>query len=445
LSSAWSLRRTIERRLALLAEYPGEPDLQERLPFEADEEGEATNEDCVADAVIGAPGLADRTVEVGALTSIQRLATAVAETHESKIRSLRRLLARTAEPAIVFTEYRDTLEHLSECLGAVRPQIVLHGGLSRHERNAALTTFGNGGASLLLATDAASEGLNLHQRCRWVINFEMPWNPARLEQRAGRVDRYGQRRTPHVVHLIARHTAESVVLARLEQRLRRARQAGWLDSVWPAHDLVAAAIVGRERLPRVQQIRSEPASACPLAARACIEAIMRRRVRATRTSQRGDTLPVLELPRSRAVRRRSALDRLVATSATLHVFEVGFCDGTGRVADSTMVAVPGPVNVSMVAEAAATRLREDWVRALRARVVARLKMRWRAVQASASQPPAAIQPALFDRRTLDEARAEAAGRDALWNEIRSRLDRLEKSGTVTADLPRLLLVARVSG
>jgi hypothetical protein len=170
---------------------------------------------------------------------------------------------------------------------------------------------------------------------------------------------------------------------------------------------------------------------------------MRRRVRANRTSQRGDTLPILELPRSRAVRRRSALDRLVATSATVHVFEVGFCDATGRVADSTVVAVPGPVNESMVAEAAATRLREDWVRDFRARVVARLKTRWRAVQASASQPPAAIQPALFDRRTLEEARAEAAGRDALWNEIRSRLDRLEKSGTVTADLPRLLLVARV--
>jgi superfamily II DNA or RNA helicase len=258
LSSAWSLRRTIERRLALLAQDPGEPDLQERLPFEADDEGEMTSEDCLEDAVIGAPGLADRTVEVGALTSIHRLAAAVAATHESKIRSLRRLLVRTAEPAIVFTEYRDTLEHLRACLGAVRPHTALHGGLSRHERHAALTTFGSGGASLLLATDAASEGLNLHQRCRWVINFEMPWNPARLEQRAGRVDRYGQVRTPHVVHLVARHTAESIVLARLEQRLRRARQAGWLDSVWPADDLVAAAIVGRERLPQLHHAASLP-------------------------------------------------------------------------------------------------------------------------------------------------------------------------------------------
>jgi superfamily II DNA or RNA helicase len=438
LSSAWSLRRTIERRLALLAQHPGEPDVQKCLPFETDEEGEVTSEDCVDDAVIGAQGLADRTAEVGALTSIHQLATAVGGTQESKIRSLRRLLVRSGEPAIVFTEYRDTLEHLSVCLGAIRSHTVLHGGMSRHERNAALTTFGSGGASLLLATDAASEGLNLHQRCRWVINFEMPWNPARLEQRAGRVDRYGQRRTPHVVHLVARHTAESVVLARLEHRVRRARRAGWLDSVWPADDLVAAAIVGRERLPSVRQTHGESTRA----ARACSEAAMKRRLRASRSPERGETLPIFELPRSRAVRQRSALDRQVATSA-VHVFEVGFSDDAGRVADSTLMTVLGPANESEVAEAPATRRREDYVRDFRARVVARLTSRWRAILSAVSRPSAAIQPALFDRRALEEARAGAAAREVLGQEIRSRLDRLEQSRTVTTDSPRLLLVARV--
>jgi superfamily II DNA or RNA helicase len=439
LSSAWSLRRTIERRLALVAQHPGEPDFQECLPFETDEEGDGTNEDCVADVVIGAPGLADRTAEVGALTSIQRLAAAVADTQESKIRLLRRLLVRTAEPAIVFTEYRDTLEHLSVCLGAVRSHAVLHGGLSRHERQVALTTFGSGGASLLLATDAASEGLNLHQQCRWVINFEMPWNPARLEQRAGRVDRYGQRRIPHVVHLVARHTAESVVLARLEQRVRRARQAGWLDSAWPADDLVAAAIVGRERLPPVRRARGESSSACPLAARACSEAAMRRRLRAGRIPpDRGDTLPILELPRHRVAKRRSALDRLVAASGTVHVFDITVTDGAGRTADSTLMTIVGAVSGADVA-----RGREVHARDFRARVVARLTSRWRAIQAAASQPSAAIQPALFDRRAVEEAQAGAATRDLLEQEIRSRLDRLEQSRTVTTDPPRLLLVARV--
>ena len=170
---------------------------------------------------------------------------------------------------------------------------------------------------------------------------------------------------------------------------------------------------------------------------------MKRRLGTNRVPKSRDALPILELSRSRVVRQRSALDRLVATSTTVHVFEIGFSDATGRVAESTLMTVLGPVSESVVAEAAATRLREDCVRDFRTRVVARLRSRWLAVQAAASQPSAAIQPALFDRRALEEARAGAVARDALWNEIRSRLDRLEKSGTVTADPPRLLLVARV--
>jgi hypothetical protein len=173
-----------------------------------------------------------------------------------------------------------------------------------------------------------------------------------------------------------------------------------------------------------------------------MEAAMRRRLRAS-LPKRDDTLPVLELPRSRVVRQRSALDRLVARSASVHVFEVGFSDAAGRVADSTLVAVLGPVDESVAAEAAATSLRGEGVRGCRARVVARLTARWLAIRAAASLPPAAIQPALFDGRALEEARAGAAARDTLWNEIGSRLDRLEKSDTITADSPRLLLVARV--
>ena len=76
---------------------------------------------------------------------------------------------------------------------------------------------------MLLATDAAGEGLNLQQTCRFVINLELPWNPMRLEQRIGRVDRIGQRRPVHVVHLIARGSGESQVLSRLQSRVARVR------------------------------------------------------------------------------------------------------------------------------------------------------------------------------------------------------------------------------
>ena len=76
---------------------------------------------------------------------------------------------------------------------------------------------------MLLATDAAGEGLNLHHTCRLVINLELPWNPMRLEQRIGRVDRIGQRRTVHAFHLIAGGTGESRLLARLRARVASAQ------------------------------------------------------------------------------------------------------------------------------------------------------------------------------------------------------------------------------
>ena len=102
--------------------------------------------------------------------------------------------------------------------------LVLHGGLTREERSAALEAFVNGRCQILLATDAAGEGLNLHHRCRLVINLELPWNPMRLEQRIGRVDRIGQRRTVHVFHLVARDTNETRVLEQLKARIARAQQ-----------------------------------------------------------------------------------------------------------------------------------------------------------------------------------------------------------------------------
>jgi superfamily II DNA/RNA helicase len=149
-----------------------------------------------------------------------------ASLHESKVAALCRLLRRARESAIVFTEYRDTLAHLRACLTdrrGIPAPVLLHGGLSREERAAALDEFAHASRSLLLATDAAAEGLNLHQRCRLVINLELPWNPMRLEQRIGRVDRIGQARTVHAFHLIARGTGEARILSRLRARVAAAK------------------------------------------------------------------------------------------------------------------------------------------------------------------------------------------------------------------------------
>jgi len=98
--------------------------------------------------------------------------------------------------------------------------------------------------TVLLATDAAGEGLNLHQDCRLIVNVELPWNPMRLEQRIGRVDRIGQTRTVHAFHLIATGTGESRILRRLTQRIAAAQaEIGAPDPVGIDEELASARLV----------------------------------------------------------------------------------------------------------------------------------------------------------------------------------------------------------
>ena len=165
--------------------------------------------------------LRDRSLERQLLERLAESATLAAGA-ETKVSAVRRLVRRISEPLIIFTEYRDTLMHLQRQLDL--PVSILHGGLTREERTAALDDFIEGRYRILLATDAASEGLNLHSKCRVVINLELPWNPMRLEQRIGRIDRIGQSRTVHVFHLISNGTGEEQILNRLKRRVQRARQ-----------------------------------------------------------------------------------------------------------------------------------------------------------------------------------------------------------------------------
>jgi superfamily II DNA or RNA helicase len=161
----------------------------------------------------------DRMEETRWLQELLDLAR-TASTFESKIGAVRRVIGRAREPVLVFTEYRDTLQHLAVALDGFAP-LQLHGGLTSRERIEVLRRFTSGDASVLLATDAASEGLNLHHRCRLVVNLELPWTPLRLEQRIGRVDRIGQRRRVHAVQLVGRNTPEESIALRLDERSAR--------------------------------------------------------------------------------------------------------------------------------------------------------------------------------------------------------------------------------
>ena len=146
-----------------------------------------------------------------------------AQSGERKMHALRRIVRRVGEPVIIFTEYRDTLDAIRDAIGGLRRITTLHGGQTAHERRHSLRAFTNGAADVMIATDAGSEGLNLQGACRLVVNLELPWNPIRLEQRIGRVDRIGQARTVHAINLLAEGTAERTVLASLLRRIDRIR------------------------------------------------------------------------------------------------------------------------------------------------------------------------------------------------------------------------------
>lgn len=232
-SSASSLARSIERRLTLLGSELAVGVRQLTLPiFE-------TADDEEPGAELAAQGLDDLDEERRHLTRLLRLAERSAPT-ESKPRVIQRLLRRVNEPAIVFTEYRDTLTRLAGELNEFAPA-QLHGGLTAMERRDVIRRFTTGGTRLLLATDAASEGLNLQHRCRLVVNLELPWTPLRLEQRIGRVHRIGQTRRVHAVHLVAMGTADESARGRLERRSDRASAA--------LHEIRASADESRARNP----------------------------------------------------------------------------------------------------------------------------------------------------------------------------------------------------
>ena len=216
-SSAFSLARSLERRMALLLEKPANPLDQLTLPFIDNESDEEPGRE------LGIPGLRDSSEEGRWLHRLIELAR-TASLCESKIHTLRRLIQRAREPVLVFTEYRDTLQHLYTALGDFAP-LRLHGGLTTRERADVLRQFTTSHTAVLLATDAASEGLNLHHRCRLVVNLELPWTPQRLEQRIGRVDRLGQQRRVHAVQLVAMNTGEESMGTRLDERAERIHAA----------------------------------------------------------------------------------------------------------------------------------------------------------------------------------------------------------------------------
>ena len=143
------------------------------------------------------------------------------------------------EKMIVFTEHRDTLTFLVrrlEGMGYTGQIVQIHGGMDYQQREEAMDSFrkpvSEGGAKYLIATDAAGEGINL-QVCWLMVNYDIPWNPARLEQRMGRIHRYGQKHDPvFIINLVAGETREGKVIGTLLSKLERIRKELHSDKVF---------------------------------------------------------------------------------------------------------------------------------------------------------------------------------------------------------------------
>jgi SNF2 family DNA or RNA helicase len=130
---------------------------------------------------------------------------------------------------VIFTEHRDTLNYLEQrittLLGRKEAVVIIHGGIGREERMKVQESFRHDPeVQVLLATDAAGEGINL-QRAHLMVNYDLPWNPNRIEQRFGRIHRIGQTEVCHLWNLVADDTREGDVYRQLLEKLEQARQS----------------------------------------------------------------------------------------------------------------------------------------------------------------------------------------------------------------------------
>lgn len=270
-----SLRRRRERlekrlrELELLRRGAAAAPLTDSIPLlddediydleEAPENEAAAKEEEIFDQATAARTIDELKAEIRTLSRLEALALAVRRSGEDrKWRELANLLSEIFTPLaiadhlaeeqagylvgqpkrpapsprqklVIFTEHRDTLSYLEErittLLGRREAVVTIHGGKGREERLKIQEAFRHDPAvQVLVATDAAGEGINL-QRAHLMVNYDLPWNPNRIEQRFGRIHRIGQTEVCHLWNLVADETREGDVYRTLLEKLEEARRA----------------------------------------------------------------------------------------------------------------------------------------------------------------------------------------------------------------------------
>ncbi|MCG3190939.1 MAG: RNA polymerase-associated protein RapA [Thermoanaerobaculia bacterium] len=235
--------QAMQRRLDSLRDPLSETSADEEAADPEGSDGDGEPEESKALGGVVAGSLAELQAERDQVRGLLELAQRVlARGDESKFQTLKDLLGDErfrGEKILIFTEHRDTLEFLVrrlEGLGFAGQVASIHGGMDFRERDEQVEMFrkpaSDGGAIYMVGTDAAGEGINL-QFCWLMVNYDLPWNPARLEQRMGRIHRYGQTHDPvFIFNLVAGKTREGRVMKTLLDKLERIRKELRSDKVF---------------------------------------------------------------------------------------------------------------------------------------------------------------------------------------------------------------------
>ncbi|MGH4581769.1 helicase-related protein [Klebsiella pneumoniae] len=193
----------------------------------------------VADQATAAETIFELEAEINSLIELENQALVLVQSgNDKKWEELSRLLQDSPEminrdgkrrKLIIFTEHKDTLNYLrqrvSDLLGQPQAVRVIYGGTNRDERRKIQTEFRSDPTVLILiATDAAGEGVNL-QNANLMVNYDLPWNPNRLEQRFGRIHRIGQKEVCHLWNIVANETREGAVFQKLFEKLEIEKSA----------------------------------------------------------------------------------------------------------------------------------------------------------------------------------------------------------------------------
>jgi SNF2 family DNA or RNA helicase len=227
--------------LQALAPIKGlDPEDIEDLEDAPGDEQETADEE-ILDLATAARTIAELRLEIERLKELEGLALSVRRSGtDKKWEELSSLLQSEAEmfdrhrhrhrrKLVLFTEHRDTLNYLHARIGTLigkkEAVLTIHGGMGREERTKAQEAFKHDPeVEILIATDAAGEGINL-QRAHLMVNYDLPWNPNRIEQRFGRIHRIGQTEVCHLWNLVAEETREGEVYRKLLEKLDEARGA----------------------------------------------------------------------------------------------------------------------------------------------------------------------------------------------------------------------------